>query len=188
MALKGITRSEDSFADKDFSNTKIGVIYTQWNKRVIDSLVVGCINKLVECRVQKDNIVTMEVPGAYELTYAADRMARKHPDVEAIICIGCLIKGDTMHFEYIASAVSHGLTQVSIKQEKPILFGVLTCLNEEQAKARAGLTEGPYYLLDMLPEQLLRAYTRATVLLVHAAGGSNHGPEWALSALQMTVL
>ena len=90
----------------------------------------------LDAGVTSTNVTLVRVPGAFEIPLAARRLARSGR-YDAVVCLGCLIKGDTMHFEYIASAVSHGIMAVSADTGVPVTFGVLTTLTEEQAVARA---------------------------------------------------
>lgn len=83
-----------------------------------------------------------QVPGAYELPFAAKKAICKLPSVRAVVCVGVLVKGDTMHFEYISAAVTQGITRVGLDTDVPVIFGVLTCLTEEQARMRAGVGTG----------------------------------------------
>ncbi len=89
-------------------------------------------------------LVETQVPGAYELPLAAQMSISASTDVTpaAVICIGVLIKGSTMHFEYICEAVTQGITRVGLDTKVPVIFGVLTCLSEDQAKLRAGIDVG----------------------------------------------
>ena len=91
---------------------------------------------MLECNVKEENIFETEVPGSFELPLAAKFLALSGT-VDAVICAGVLIKGDTMHFEYICDAVSKGIMNVGIQTNLPIVFGVLTCLDEEQVKKRS---------------------------------------------------
>jgi 6,7-dimethyl-8-ribityllumazine synthase len=120
----------------DGSKCRIGVIRSRWNSAIIDSLTSGVKTALKDCGVLDKNVYVTEVPGAYELPQAAQYLAESGT-VDAVVCVGCLIKGDTGHFHYISSAVSHGIMEVSVKSSLPVVFGVLTVNNEEQAKARA---------------------------------------------------
>ena len=88
-----------------------------------------------------ENILTVHVPGSYELSSAAD-MVLTLKKVDAVICLGCVIQGETRHFDFICDAVAHGLTQISIKHNKPVVFGVLTTDNLQQAQERAGGKHG----------------------------------------------
>ncbi|KAF4667589.1 lumazine synthase [Perkinsus chesapeaki] len=122
----------------DGTNLKIGIVRSSWNAKVVESLEQGALDVLVQCGVKKDDIITEYVAGAYEIPYAVQVLLEK-TKVDAVIAIGCLIKGETMHFEYISEAVTHGLTRLCLDYKKPVIYGVLTVLTEEQAKARCGL-------------------------------------------------
>lgn len=91
---------------------------------------------LAECGVRKENTFQTEVPGAYELPLAARFLALSNT-VDCIVCLGCLIKGETYHFEYIAESVSSGLMQVGLSTSCPVVFGVLTTADEQQAISRS---------------------------------------------------
>jgi len=82
------------------------------------------------------------VPGSFELTGAAELILNKHPHLDGVICLGCIIQGETRHFDFICDAVAHGLTQVGIKHNKPVIFGVLTTNDQQQAIDRAGGKHG----------------------------------------------
>ena len=141
----------------DGAGLTVGIVHTRWNKPVVDALVDGCRTRLEALGVV--SVPVVEVPGSYELPYAASRMV-KAMGVDAVVCIGCLVKGETMHFEYICQAVSSGLMRVQLDAGVPCMFGVLCCLTQAQALARAGVGEGSH----------------------------NHGPEWADSAVEMANL
>lgn len=128
--------SEVAFDDLDGSNMKIGIIRTRWNDEHVTNLVDACKKSLKECQVDEDAIFETSVPGAFELPYAA-RLLALSGTVDAIVCCGVLIKGDTMHFEFIADAVAKGLMNVGIATSTPVVLGVLTCMNEDQVKARS---------------------------------------------------
>ncbi|GBG25721.1 6,7-dimethyl-8-ribityllumazine synthase [Hondaea fermentalgiana] len=137
---------------------RVGICYTRWNDEVIEGLRSGCVAELKKMGVE--DIVEKQVAGAYELPFAAKCMIAS-TEVDAVVCIGCLIKGSTMHFEYICEATSQGIMRVGLDTGVPVIFGVLTCLTDEQALYRAGLTED---------------------------GGHNHGPEWATTAVEMAIM
>lgn len=128
--------SEVSFGDLDGTNVRIGIIRTRWNDEHVTNLVTGAKKALKECKVEEDNIFETEVPGAFELPLAA-RLLALSGTVDAIICAGVLIKGETLHFEYISDAVGKGLMNVGLSTSTPVIFGVLTCLNEEQVISRS---------------------------------------------------
>ncbi len=126
------------FEKLDGSKLSIGIVVAKWNQHITDELLAGCIGALKESNVSEDNIVIRFVPGSYELVYGAKSMIDDDEiNVDAVVAIGCLIKGETMHFEYIADSVSHGLMQLNIETGVPVIFGVLACLNEEHAVARS---------------------------------------------------
>jgi len=118
------------------SDVRVGIIMARWNADIIEGLYEGVNRSLADAGVKKSNTFTTFVPGAYELPVTAKLLAASKR-VDVIICLGCLIKGDTMHFEYIASAVSQGLMKVSVETMVPCLFGVLTTLDKEQAIKRS---------------------------------------------------
>lgn len=128
------------FEKKDGSKLKIGIAVARWNDKITFSLLKKCREALIESGVKEKNISVLEVPGSFELPYAADHLiTTKKPD--AVICLGCLVKGQTMHFEYISEAVSQGIMHLNLERKVPVIFGVLTCLTEKQAVARAGNDE-----------------------------------------------
>jgi len=125
-----------SFDKLDGSKVRIGIISTRWNPKVVDALQEGAKKTLLENGVVDDNVFETSVPGSWELPVAA-RFLALSATVDAIICVGCLIKGETSHYEYIADTVSTGLMSVQLQTSVPCIFGVLTCLTEEQAAARS---------------------------------------------------
>ena len=125
----------------DVSNKRFAIIVAEWNKHITEALAEGAIKTLLAYDVLEENIVRKNVPGSYELTFAAQKMAQKH-DIDAVICLGCVIQGETKHNDYINNAVAVGLTQVSLKYDKPVIFGVLTPNTEQQALDRAGGIHG----------------------------------------------
>lgn len=115
---------------------RIGIIRTRWNQADVSNLVTGIREGLKQCKIKDENVFETSVPGSYELPLAARYLALSGT-VDAIICCGVLIKGDTLHFEYIADAVSKGIMNVGLQTNVPTIFGVLTCLTEDQVKARS---------------------------------------------------
>src|SRR5688572_2612964 len=116
---------------------KIAIVVAEWNEEITESLYQGAYDGLVTAGIAKKNIVRLNVPGSFELTLGAQRAAQQK-DVVAVICLGCVIQGDTPHFDYICQAVAYGITEVNLKFNKPVIFGVLTTLNQKQALERAG--------------------------------------------------
>lgn len=131
----------DPTAVPDGSEYTIGVIAAEWNAEVTDAMLKGAVDTLLEHGVKEENLIVRRVPGTFELSYAAQCMLDNNtPD--AVICIGCVIQGETRHFEFICQAVSQGITNVSINNCVPVIFSVLTCDTMEQALDRAGGRHG----------------------------------------------
>lgn len=119
------------------SEMRIGVIVTEWNNHITDRLLEGCVETLKENGVTESAITVKRVPGSFELVYAAQQLAR-FGHVNGIIIIGCVIRGDTPHFDYICQGVTQGITQLNAEGDIPVIFGLLTVNTPEQAEERAG--------------------------------------------------
>jgi len=119
---------------------RFAVVVSKYNDFVTDRLQTGALEALATAGVNRDEVTVVRVPGAYELPLAAQHAAESGR-FDAVVCLGCLIRGETPHFEYISSAVSHGLTTAAAATGIPITFGVLTTNSVEEALARAG--DGP---------------------------------------------
>jgi len=115
---------------------RIGIIRSRWNDEHVTNLCNGCVQALKDCKVDEENIFQTSVPGSFELPMAA-RFLALSGTVDAIVCVGVLIKGETMHFEYIADSVSKGIMNIGIQTSTPVIFGVLTCMDEKQVIARS---------------------------------------------------
>ena len=124
---------------KDYT---IGIAVAEWNSEITHALAQGALETLRQYDVKEDNIKLYHVPGSYELTTAADLMLTNDKKMDAVICIGCVIQGETRHFDFICEAVSQGVTNVSIKHGKPVIFSLLTTNDMQQAKDRAGGKHG----------------------------------------------
>jgi 6,7-dimethyl-8-ribityllumazine synthase len=116
---------------------KFAIVVAEWNEEITEPLFEGARNALVQLGVTKQNIIRKNVPGSFELTLGAQQMAAKK-EIAAVICLGCVIQGETPHFDFICQAVAYGITEVNLKYNKPVAFGVLTTLNKKQALERAG--------------------------------------------------
>ncbi len=123
------------------ANKLIAIVVSEWNTEVTESLYDGAYRTLLENGVKKENIIKKYVPGSFELTIGAQKMALLR-EVDAVICLGCVIRGETSHFDFICQAVAHGITDVSLKYDKPVIFGVLTTENKQQAFDRSGGKHG----------------------------------------------
>jgi 6,7-dimethyl-8-ribityllumazine synthase len=133
----------------DFSDTEVpsaalyhfGIVVAEWNSAITNALYQGAYESLLEHGALADNIYTYSVPGSFELTSGADILL-KNSKVNAVICLGCVIQGETRHFDFICNAVANGITNVAIKYSKPVIFGVLTTDNQQQAVDRSGGKHG----------------------------------------------
>jgi 6,7-dimethyl-8-ribityllumazine synthase len=123
------------------SNMKLGIVVAEWNEPITGSLHEGCLQTLRDQNVKDNNIESIHVPGSFELPAGAQFLGR-NKDIDAVICLGCVIKGETRHDEYINHAVANALINLTREFNMPFIFGVLTTENEEQAKARAGGEKG----------------------------------------------
>ena len=119
---------------------RFAIIVPRFNAEVTDGLLRGARAALAEAAVHEDDITLVHIPGAFEIPLTALRLAQTRR-FDAVIALGCLIKGDTMHFEYIAAAAAHAIIEASLATGVPIAFGVLTTLTDEQAIQRAA--DGP---------------------------------------------
>lgn len=135
--MAGILKSLSEKSTIDLEGKKLAIVVAEWNEEITEPLFQGAFDALVKLGVKKKNIIRKNVPGSFELPLAAQWMAEKK-NVDGVICIGCVIQGDTPHFDYICQAVAYGIMKVSLKTNKPVAFGVLTTLNKQQALERAG--------------------------------------------------
>jgi len=133
----------------DFSGSEIpsaapyrfGIVVAEWNAEITNALYQGAYETLIKHGALPENIFTYNVPGSFELTSGADLLL-KTKRFDAIICLGCVIQGETRHFDFICNAVANGVSNVAIKYSKPVIFGVLTTDNHQQAFDRAGGRHG----------------------------------------------
>ena len=115
---------------------RIALVVSEWNQTVTDNLYQGARKTLLDHNVLAENIVKFDVPGSFELIYAASRVQTQKFD--AIIVIGCIIQGETRHFEFISNAVAQGIKDLNLKGKSPVIFCVLTDDNIDQSQARSG--------------------------------------------------
>lgn len=130
-SIKGI-----AFKKNSGKNLRIGIVKAHWNSAVTDNLLAGCVESLLKSGVKRKNIFVVEVPGSFELPLGAKHLI-KTKKVHVVVAIGCLLKGETKHFDNVADATAHGLMRIMLDTDTPVLFGVLPCLNEQQAIARS---------------------------------------------------
>ena len=136
---------------------RFAIVVSSFNQEITSGLLAGARAALADAQIVESDVTVVHVPGAFEIPVAALRLANTGR-YDAVITLGCLIKGDTMHFEYIAAAASQGIMEVSTATGIPVAFGVLTALTDEQAEARS------------------------------AAGPDNKGREAAQAAIEMATL
>lgn len=121
---------------------RIGILVSEWNEEITRNLLDGSKTSLMASGIKKENIRTVFVPGSFELPTAAVMMLEADENLDAVICLGCIIQGETRHFEFIAQAVATGIMKVGVDYNTPVIFGVLTCDNMQQALDRSGGKHG----------------------------------------------
>lgn len=139
MATRDVSPAFDNLPDG--SSYKIGIVVSQWNADITSALLTGAREILIKSGVTEKNIEVQHVPGSFELPFGA-RQLMKADKKDAIICLGCIIQGETKHDEYIAQAVSNGIMQLGLMSGIPVIFGVVTTNTLAQAKDRAGGAKG----------------------------------------------
>lgn len=121
----------------DASEMRFGIIVTEWNNNITDKLLEGAVSEFKRHGVTENSLSICRVPGSFELIFAAQQMAR-YGHVNGIIIMGCVVRGDTPHFDYICEGVTQGIAQLNAEGDIPVIFGLLTVNNMEQAEERAG--------------------------------------------------
>jgi 6,7-dimethyl-8-ribityllumazine synthase len=137
---------------------RFGIVVSRFNDLITSNLLVGALEGFKESRVNEANLKILKVPGAFEIPQAAKKLCSTGISIDAVVCLGAVIRGETSHFDYICAEASRGIGQVGLEFNIPVLFGVLTTENLEQAIARSG------------------------------SGSSNKGRETALAAVEMAKL
>ena len=137
---------------------RFGIVVSRFNDLITSNLLVGALEGFKESRVNEKNLKILKVPGAFEIPQAAKKLCSTGISIDAVVCLGAVIRGETSHFDYICAEASRGIGQVGLEFNIPVLFGVLTTENLEQAIARSG------------------------------SGSSNKGRETALAAVEMAKL
>jgi 6,7-dimethyl-8-ribityllumazine synthase len=123
------------------ANMTVGIVVSEWNGNITKAMLDGAYNTLKKHGVKEENILIDFVPGSFELVFGAKHLAENKP-VDAVIVIGCVVKGDTPHFDYVCSGVTQGISDMNIRYDIPFIFGLLTTDNMLQAEERAGGKHG----------------------------------------------
>jgi 6,7-dimethyl-8-ribityllumazine synthase len=123
---------------KDF---RFGIVVSEWNDHITNGLFKGAQDALLDCGTLPENIIRWDVPGSFELIYGAKKMIESQK-VDAIITIGCVIKGETMHFEFVCEGVTQGIKDLNVTSDVPVIFCLLTDNNEQQSIDRSGGVHG----------------------------------------------
>ncbi len=136
MATKNLS-AYDLESVPSAAGMKFGIVVAEWNYEITGALAQGAMDTLKKHDVKEEDIIVKHVPGTFELPLGGQYLA-EYTHVDAIILIGCVIQGDTRHFDFICDGVTQGTTQLNLKYNKPFIFGVLTTNDEQQALDRAG--------------------------------------------------
>ena len=121
----------------DATGMKVGIVVSEWNDKITGALLEGAFNTLTKHGVREEDIIVKTVPGSFELIYGSARFLNAG-EVDAVIAIGCVIRGDTPHFDYICQGVTQGLADLNLQGKMPGIYGLLTCNTLEQAQERCG--------------------------------------------------
>lgn len=119
------------------TNMKFGIVVAEWNREITFALANGAVETLKKHGAKEDNIILKYVPGSFELPLGAQFLA-EYGNVDAVIILGCVIQGETRHFDYICEGVTQGTMNLNLKYNKPFIFGLLTTNNQQQAIDRSG--------------------------------------------------
>ncbi|MCH5169091.1 MAG: 6,7-dimethyl-8-ribityllumazine synthase [Prevotellaceae bacterium] len=127
----------DILSVPDAKGMKVGIVVSEWNDKITGALLEGAFQTLTKHGIREEDITVKTVPGSFELIYGSARFMNAG-EVDAIIAIGCVIRGDTPHFDYICQGVTQGLADLNCKGKVPVIYGLLTCNTLEQAQERCG--------------------------------------------------
>lgn len=122
-------------------NFRFGIVVSEWNDKITNGLYTGAEKALLDCGALPENIIRWDVPGSFELVYGSKRMIQTQR-VDVVIAIGCVIKGETMHFEFVCEGVTQGIKDLNIQTDVPVIFCLLTDNNEQQSIDRSGGKHG----------------------------------------------
>ena len=123
------------------ADARIAIVAARFNQEIVDELLAGCVRRLEDQGISNDRVDVQRVPGAFELPLAAKLLAQTKK-YSAVICLGAVVRGETPHFEYVAGESARGIAEVALSEKLPVIFGVLTTENEQQAWDRCGGKNG----------------------------------------------
>ncbi len=132
---------EEEIPFSDDKHHTIAIVVAEWNSEITYSMKDACIDTLLQHGVKRNQIIVKQVAGSFELPFVAKQVIL-HQNADAVICIGCIIQGETRHFDFIAQATANGIMNVGLECNVPVIFGVLTTNNMQQAIDRAGGKHG----------------------------------------------
>jgi 6,7-dimethyl-8-ribityllumazine synthase len=132
-----LTSGKVKTATPKLGSKKFAIVVAEWNEEITEALYEGAVSALLRHGVKRSHIIRKNVPGSFELSLGGLLMAEKK-NIDAVLCLGCVIQGDTPHFDYICQAIAYGITEAGLKTRKPVIFGVITTLDKQQAIDRAG--------------------------------------------------
>ncbi|MBK7231397.1 MAG: 6,7-dimethyl-8-ribityllumazine synthase [Saprospiraceae bacterium] len=135
--MAGKMPSRKSKINKAAGDFNIAIVYSSWHHLIVDNLLNSCIETLVSNGIDINNLSFFQVPGSFEIPLTSQWLLES-PKIDGVVCLGCIIKGETQHDEFIAHAINHAIMDLNLKFGKPVINGVLTTLNIKQAKARSG--------------------------------------------------
>ncbi|MDR1500068.1 MAG: 6,7-dimethyl-8-ribityllumazine synthase [Tannerellaceae bacterium] len=126
---------------RDAADMRVGIVVSEWNGNITGKLLEGALKTLQKHSVKAENIVVRHVPGSFELTYGARKLS-DDGSIDVVIALGCVVRGDTPHFDYVCSGVTQGITQLNLEGKIPFVFGLLTTDTMQQAEDRSGGKHG----------------------------------------------
>ena len=123
-------------------NFRFGIVVSEWNDEVTNGLFQGAFDAFIDCGVLKENIVRWDVPGSFELIYGCKKMQESYDMLDAVIAVGCVIQGETKHFDFVCEGVTQGIKDLNIQSDIPVIFCVLTDNTHQQSVDRSGGIHG----------------------------------------------
>jgi len=140
MATTDLSKHDPSRVP-DASEMRFGIVVSDWNSEITHSLLDGAVETLLKFGTRKDEIIVKHVPGSFEIPLAAQWFA-EYDDVDGVICLGCVVQGETPHFTYVCQGVTEGIAHLNLEYNIPFIFGILTVNDQQQANERAGGEKG----------------------------------------------